>query len=59
MTIQNYCDNLPKMKMSDLILRIEKDKLQKYENIIVRCMDKDDKILIDHNVNFNNSILNI
>lgn len=52
MTVKQYCEKLPPLKISELIERIKKDNLQQHENLIIECMEYLNKIKIDHNADF-------
>ena len=52
MTIKGYCENLPAMGINDLISKIQKDGFSKHEQIIIKCMDHLNKIIINHDATF-------
>jgi len=56
MSILEYVKSKPMQGINDWIKEIEKDGYSEYERLIIECADSLNKITINHNVNFKDTI---
>lgn len=56
MTILEYVKSKPIQGVNDWLKCIEEDGFSKYENLILTCADDLNKIKVNHNANFKDTI---